>query len=135
MTERKTYDDPDLIAQFMCENKCPENDCDCSRSKRRKPNIQEALVKSFKTHLDPKPISYRSYLASAYSFFEEETLITLESKQPQTCIGAITEGSKKKQSAQGDKLMFKLKKLLDYVPKSYKGWERSKMQKIFHRNW
>ena len=134
MTERKTYDDPDLIAQFMCENKCPENDCDCSRSKRRKPNIQEALVKSFKTHLDPKPISYRSYLASAYSFFEEETLITLESKQPQTCIGAITEGSKKKQSAQGDKLMFKLKKLLDYVPKSYKGWERSKMQKIFHRN-
>ena len=83
---------------------------------------------------DPKPLSFRSYLASAYSFFEEEKLIELESKQPQTCISAITEGSKKKQSAQGDKLMFKLKKLLDYVPKSYKGWERSKMQKIFHRN-
>lgn len=84
--------------------------------------------------LDPKPLSFRSYLASAYTFYEEEKLIELESKQPRTCLGALTEGTKKKQSAQGDKLMFKLKKLLDYVPKSYKGWERSKMQKTFHRN-
>ncbi len=84
--------------------------------------------------LDPKPLSFRSYLASAYAFYEEEKLIELESKLPKTCLGALTEGTKKKQSAQGDKLMFKLKKLLEYVPKSYKGWERSKMQKIFHRN-
>jgi len=102
--------------------------------KRTKSNTEEALVQSFKTTLDPLPISFRSYLASAFSFFEEEKLIALEGKQPQTCIGALTEGSKKKQSAQGDKLMFKLKKLLDYVPRSYKNWERSKMQKIFHRN-
>jgi hypothetical protein len=55
MTERKTYDDPDLIAQFMCENKCPENNCDCSRSKRRKPNIQEALVKVLRHIWTPNP--------------------------------------------------------------------------------
>ena len=48
---------------------------------------------------DPKPLSFRSYLASAYSFFEEEKLIELESKQPQTCISAITEGSKKNAKA------------------------------------
>jgi len=84
--------------------------------------------------LDPKPISYRSFLASAYQFYEEEKLIKLECVQPQTTIGALTEGSKKKQSAQGDKLMLKLKMLLDYIPKTYKNWERSKMQKIFHRN-
>ena len=63
--------------------------------------------------LDPKPLSFRSYLASAYAFYEEEKLIELESKLPKTCLGALTEGTKKKQSAQGDKLMFKLKKLLE----------------------
>lgn len=102
------------------------------RSKRHKPNEEEGLQTTIQ--LDAKPISFRTFLASAYQFYEEEKLIKLESVQPQTCIGALTEGSKKKQSAQGDKLMLKLKTLLDYVPKSYKNWERSKMQKIFHRN-
>ena len=102
-------------------------DEDTPRSKRRK--IEETTIS-----LGSKPISFRTFLASAYGFYEEEKLIKLESVQPQTCIGALTEGSKKKQSAQGDKLMLKLKTLLDYVPKSYKNWERSKMQKIFHRN-
>jgi len=81
-----------------------------------------------------KPLSFRSYLASAYSFYEEEKLIELDCSQPQTCVNAIVKGVKKKQTAQGDKLMLKLKKLLDYIPRSFKGWERSKMQKLFHRN-
>ena len=103
-------------------------------SKKLKLNDGEALAITHKTHLEPRPISFRSFLASAYSFYEEEKLIQLESRQPLTHIRTLTEGSKKKQAAQGDKLMLKLKKLLDYVPRSYKNWERSKMQKIFHRN-
>ena len=102
-------------------------DEDTPRSKRRK--IEETTIS-----LGSKPISFRTFLASAYLFYEEEKLIKLESVQPQTCIGALTEGGKKKQSAQGDKLMLKLKMLLDYIPLTYKNWERSKMQKIFHRN-
>lgn len=99
--------------------------------KRKKGNEEESLHTD---NLEARPISFRSFLAGAYGFYEEEKLIDLECKQPQTCVMAITEGTKKKQSAQGDKLMLKLKQLLDYVPKTYKGWERSKMQKMFHRN-
>lgn len=99
--------------------------------KRKKGNEEEALHTD---ELVARPISFRSFLAGAYGFYEEEKLIDLECKQPQTCIGALTEGSKKKQSAQGDKLMLRLKQLLDYIPLTYKGWERSKMQKMFHRN-
>ena len=32
------------------------------------------------------------------------------------------------------KEVIKLKELLDYIPKSYHDWERSSMQKMFHRN-
>lgn len=141
MTERETYiGDDDLISKFMCKetgkDKCDDN-CDCAfekPAKKQKLNSGTAIVKKHKSFLDPKPISFRSYLASAYGFYEEEKLIQLECKQPLTHIRTLTEGSKKKQSAQGDKLMLKLKQLLDYVPRSYKNWERSKMQKIFHRN-
>ena len=134
MTERETYiGDDDLISKFMCKepDRCKDG-CDCEfqkPAKKQKLNHGTAIVR-----LDPKPISFRSYLASAYGFYEEEKLIQLECKQPLTHIRTLTEGSKKKQSAQGDKLMLKLKQLLDYVPRSYKNWERSKMQKIFHRN-
>lgn len=81
-----------------------------------------------------KPLSFRSYLASAYHFYEEEKIADLQSKQPQTAIHAALRGSNKRQPAQGDKLMLELKKLLDLVPKSYKNWERSSMQKEFHKN-
>jgi len=118
--ERLTYDEDTPKSKL----RKIEDDEDISNSKHRETTIS----------LGSKPISFRTFLASAYQFYEEEKLIKLESVQPQTCIGALTEGSKKKQSAQGDKLMLKLKMLLDYIPKTYKNWERSKMQKIFHRN-
>jgi hypothetical protein len=102
--------------------------------KRTFDEVDDEPRKRVKHKLDARPLSFRSYIAAAYAFYEEEKLIALECRQPQTCIGAITTGTKKKQSAQGDKLMLKLKQLLDYVPKTYKNWERSKMQKMFHRN-
>ena len=57
MTERETFIEP-----------TPPS------SKKQKLNDGKALTKSHKTHLDPKPLSYRSFLASAYSFYEEEKL-------------------------------------------------------------
>ena len=102
--------------------------------KRTFDEVDDEPRKRVKHKLDARPLSFRSYIAAAYAFYEEEKLIALECRQPQTCIGAITVGTKKKQSAQGDKLMLKLKQLLDYVPKTYKNWERSKMQKMFHKN-
>ena len=80
------------------------------------------------------PLNYRNYLSSAYKVFEEETLIKIESKQMKSHMGSMLDQCKAKQASQGDKLMLRLRWLLDYVPKSYKGWERSKMQKTFHRN-
>ena len=80
------------------------------------------------------PLNYRNYLSSAYKIFEEETLIKIESKQMKSHMGSMLDQCKAKQASQGDKLMLRLRTLLDYVPKSYKGWERSKMQKLFHRN-
>ena len=118
MTERKTYiGDDDLISKFMCKetgkSSCEDN-CGCEfekPTKRQKLNSGTTIVKKHKSRLDPKPISFRSYLASAYSFYEEEKLIQLECKQPLTHLRTLTEGSKKKQSAMGDKLMLKLKTL------------------------
>ena len=80
------------------------------------------------------PLNYRNYLSSAYKVFEEETLIKIESKQMKSHMGSMLDQCKAKQASQGDKLMLRLRWLLDYVPKTYKGWERSKMQKTFHRN-
>ena len=80
------------------------------------------------------PLNYRKYLSSAYKIFEEETLIKIESKLMKSHMGSMLDQCKAKQASQGDKLMLRLRYLLDYVPKSYKGWERSKMQKLFHRN-
>ena len=46
----------------------------------------------------------------------------------------MLDGMKVKTGARGDKLVIMLKELLDYIPKTYKGWQRSAMQKNFHRN-
>ena len=79
------------------------------------------------------PLNYGNYLSSAYKVFEEETLIKIEGQQMKSHMGSMLDQCKAKQASQGDKLMLRLRHLLDYVPKSYKGWERSKMQKMFHR--
>lgn len=80
------------------------------------------------------PLNYRNYIASAYKVFEEETLIKIEARQMKSHMGSMLDQCKQKQASMGDKLMLRLRFLLDYVPKTYKGWERSKMQKTFHRN-
>lgn len=80
------------------------------------------------------PINFRKLIITAYNVFEEETLIKLEDKQVKTHMGNMLDGMKQKQAARGDKLVFKLKELLDYIPKTFKGWQRSAMQKMFHRN-
>ena len=49
-------------------------------------------------------------------------------------MNSMLDGMKQKTGARGDKLVIMLKELLDYIPKSYKGWQRSAMQKNFHRN-
>ena len=80
------------------------------------------------------PLNYRNYLGAAYKVFEEETLIKIESRQMKSHMNNMLDQCKQKKASQGDKLMLKLRFLLDYIPKTYKGWERSKMQKTFHRN-
>lgn len=80
------------------------------------------------------PLNFRKLIITAYNVFEEETLIKLEDKQVKTHINNMLDGMKQKTAAKGDKLVLKLKELLDYIPKSYKGWQRSAMQKMFHRN-
>ena len=80
------------------------------------------------------PINYRKFLSSAFKVFEEETLINIETKQMKSHMNGMLDQCKAKKASQGDKLMLLLRQLLDYIPKSYKGWERSKMQKTFHRN-
>jgi len=80
------------------------------------------------------PINYRKFLGAAFKVFEEETLMNIEAKNMKTHMTGMLDQCKQKKASQGDKLMLKLRQLLDYVPKSFKGWERSKMQKMFHRN-
>ena len=79
-------------------------------------------------------INYRKLLITAYQVYEEETLAVIEDKQVKTHMNSMLDGMKQKTGARGDKLVIMLKELLDYIPKSYKGWQRSAMQKNFHRN-
>lgn len=80
------------------------------------------------------PLNFRNFLGTAFKVFEEETLSQLESSQMKSHMKMILNRCKEKTVPQGDKLMLKLRGLLDYIPRSYRGWERSKMQKMFHRN-
>ena len=79
-------------------------------------------------------INYRKLLITAYQVYEEETLAVIEDKQVKTHMNSMLDGMKQKTGARGDKLVIMLKELLDYIPKTYKGWQRSAMQKNFHRN-
>jgi hypothetical protein len=139
--------------------KCDDNTCNCSETPKnindlkRKifdeldipetPQTNDLIAQAMQPPSKKKqttveshsiPLNYRNYLSSAYKVFEEETLIKIESKQMKSHIGSMLDQCKAKQASQGDKLMLRLRWLLDYVPKTYKGWERSKMQKTFHRN-
>lgn len=84
--------------------------------------------------VDSVPLNFRKLIITAFNVYEEETLLKLEDKQVKTHINNMLDGMKQKQAARGDKLVLKLKELLDYIPKSYKDWQRSAMQKMFHRN-
>jgi hypothetical protein len=84
--------------------------------------------------VDSVPLNFRKLIITAYNVYEEETLIKLEDKQVKTHINDMLDGMKQRTAAKGDKLVLKLKELLDYIPKTYKGWQRSAMQKNFHRN-
>lgn len=82
----------------------------------------------------PMDLNFRKLIITAYQVYEEETLIKLENKHVKTHINTMLDGMKQKTGARGDKLVIMLKELLDYIPKTYKGWQRSAMQKNFHRN-
>lgn len=82
----------------------------------------------------PMPLNFRKLLITAYNVFEEETMVKLEDKTCKTHMNSMLDGMKAKAVAKGDRLVQKLKELLDYIPKSYKGWTRSNMQKDFHKN-
>ncbi len=82
----------------------------------------------------PIDLNFRKLIITAYQVYEEETLLKLEDKHVKTHINSMLDGMKQKTGARGDKLVIMLKELLDYIPKSYKGWQRSAMQKNFHRN-
>ena len=84
--------------------------------------------------VDSVPLNFRKLIITAFNVYEEETLIKLEDKQVKTHINDMLDGMKQRTAAKGDKLVLKLKELLDYIPKTYKGWQRSAMQKNFHRN-
>ena len=79
-------------------------------------------------------LNYRKLMITAYQVYEEETMLKLEDKNVKTHINSMLDGMKQKTGARGDKLVIQLKELLDYIPKTYKGWQRSAMQKNFHRN-
>jgi len=79
-------------------------------------------------------LNFRKLIITAYQVFEEETLLKLEDKEIKTHMNSMLDGMKQKSGARGDKLVLKLKELLDYIPKSYHDWQRSAMQKMFHRN-
>ena len=83
--------------------------------------------------VDSVPLNFRKLIITAFNVYEEETLIKLEDKQVKTHINDMLDGMKQRTAAKGDKLVLKLKELLDYIPKTYKGWQRSAMQKNFHR--
>ena len=129
------------------EQKCTDEQCtDCPPPQTLKRKIFDDLdiaetpkpvekpkKKVVSTNQQSMPLNYRGFLSAAYKVFEEETLIKIESQQMKSHMGSMLDQCKAKQASQGDKLMLRLRHLLDYVPKSYKGWERSKMQKMFHR--
>lgn len=73
-------------------------------------------------------------MVTAYQVYEEETLLAIEGKTMKSHLNTMLDGCKQKTGAKGDKLVLKLKELLDYIPMSYHDWERSAMQKMFHRN-
>ena len=99
------------------------------------PSSRESSAKKQETEEHRSiPLNYRNFLGAAYRVFEEETLVKIDGKEMNTHMGSMLNQCKQKQASQGDKLMLKLRGLLDYVPKTYKNWERSKMQKMFHRN-
>lgn len=111
--KRKIFDDLDI----------PETPVDIEKPQKKKQIV----------HTQSVPLNFRNYLSSAYKVFEEETLIKIEGQQMKSHMGSMLDQCKVKQASQGDRLLLRLRHLLDYVPKSYKGWERSKMQKLFHR--
>ena len=80
------------------------------------------------------PLNYRKLIITAFHVFEEETLLKLEDKEVKTHMNSMLDGMKQKSGARGDKLVLKLKELLDYIPKTYHDWQRNAMQKMFHRN-
>ena len=80
------------------------------------------------------PLNFRKLIITAYQVYEEETLLSIEGKTMKSHLNTMLDGCKQKTGAKGDKLVIKLKELLDYIPKSYHDWERSSMQKMFHRN-
>lgn len=80
------------------------------------------------------PINYRKMFITAYEVYEEETLEELNTRQMKSHMTSMLNTCKEKKSALGDKRMYTIKRLLDYIPDTYAGWERSKMQKLFHRN-
>ncbi len=81
----------------------------------------------------PIPIYFKSLLSTAYKVYEEETLHKLKNKHMSNHLVSMLNQSNKRGISQGDKRLIKLKKLLDYIP-GCNGWERSKMQRMFHRN-
>lgn len=84
--------------------------------------------------VDSVPLNFRKLLITAFKVYEEETLIRLDDKKVKTHMNTMLDGMKQKAAARGDKLIIKLKELLDYIPKTYHDWTRSTMQKMFHRN-
>ena len=140
--KRKIFDDfdipetpKDFLASVICKQKetCG-NECNCKNTPITKQIFSPPLKKKTTEQHRSMPLNFRNYLGAAYKVFEEETLINIEAKQMKSHMGSMLDQCKQKQASQGDKLMLRLRWLLDYVPKTYKGWERSKMQKTFHRN-
>ena len=110
------------------------DDLDIPETPKTNDSISENIKKKKQmVHTQSVPLNFRKYLSSAYKVFEEETLIKIEGQQMKSHMGSMLDQCKVKQASQGDRLLLRLRHLLDYVPKSYKGWERSKMQKMFHR--
>ena len=117
--KRKIFDDFDI----------PETPTTTPDSSKESP-IKKQMTEEHRSI----PLNYRNYIGSAFKVYEQETLIKIECRQMKTHMGSMLDQCKTKQASQGDKLMLRLRWLLDYVPKTYKNWERSKMQKTFHRN-
>ena len=82
---------------------------------------------------EPVPIYFKSLLTTAYKVYEEEKLHSIKNKEMNGHVSSMLNQCKRRGISQGDKRLYKLKKLLDYIP-GCNGWERSKMQRMFHRN-